>query len=209
MADAQNNKSHLRRGAGENHFSRAAVEKNLGADRKWSEFSCRRAVPGALVNYAALLCGKVPVNLNYTLSEATLASCAKQCELKTVITSRIFLEKVKLTLPGEIDFSRRRWRSAEHRLGAKPVNFASRRDGARRSVGAGKAHRVPDGGPSAVATWLERALSSNRHIGNRQSAIPGLPRHRDFFQRQHRRAERRDALALQHRRQHRTIGPGV
>ena len=59
------------------------------------------SVPGALVNYAALLCGKVPVNLNYTLSEATLASCAKQCELKTVITSRLFLEKVKLTVPGE------------------------------------------------------------------------------------------------------------
>ena len=55
------------------------------------------SVPGALVNYAALLCGKVPVNLNYTLSEATLASCAKQCGLKTVITSRMFLEKVKLT----------------------------------------------------------------------------------------------------------------
>ena len=59
------------------------------------------SVPGALVNYAALLCGKVPVNLNYTLSEATLASCAKQCELKTVITSRLFLEKVKLALPCE------------------------------------------------------------------------------------------------------------
>jgi acyl-[acyl-carrier-protein]-phospholipid O-acyltransferase / long-chain-fatty-acid--[acyl-carrier-protein] ligase len=58
------------------------------------------SVPGALVNYAALLCGKVPVNLNYTLSEAALASCAKQCELKTVITSRTFLEKIKLTVPG-------------------------------------------------------------------------------------------------------------
>ncbi len=62
------------------------------------------SVPGALVNYAALLCGKVPVNLNYTLSEATLASCAKQCEIKTVITSRVFLEKVKLTVPGETIF---------------------------------------------------------------------------------------------------------
>ena len=62
------------------------------------------SVPGALVNYAALLCGKVPVNLNYTLSEATLASCAKQCELKTVITSRVFLEKVKLTAPGKAIF---------------------------------------------------------------------------------------------------------
>jgi acyl-[acyl-carrier-protein]-phospholipid O-acyltransferase/long-chain-fatty-acid--[acyl-carrier-protein] ligase len=62
------------------------------------------SVPGALVNYAVLLMGKVPVNLNYTLSEQSLASCVRQCELKTVITSRLFLEKVKLTLPCETVF---------------------------------------------------------------------------------------------------------
>ncbi len=60
------------------------------------------SVPGALVNYAAFLCGKVPVNLNYTLSESTLAACAQQCEIKTVITSRKFLEKIKLTPPGQL-----------------------------------------------------------------------------------------------------------
>jgi acyl-[acyl-carrier-protein]-phospholipid O-acyltransferase/long-chain-fatty-acid--[acyl-carrier-protein] ligase len=60
------------------------------------------SVPGALLNYAAFLCGKAPVNLNYTLSEATLAACAGQCQIKTVITSRKFLEKVKLTPPGEL-----------------------------------------------------------------------------------------------------------
>jgi acyl-[acyl-carrier-protein]-phospholipid O-acyltransferase/long-chain-fatty-acid--[acyl-carrier-protein] ligase len=59
-------------------------------------------VPGALVNHAAFLCGKVPVNLNYTLSETTITACAKQCEIKTVITSRKFLEKIKLTPPGEL-----------------------------------------------------------------------------------------------------------
>src|ERR1035441_10521788 len=57
---------------------------------------------GALVNYAAFLCGKVPVNLNYTLSEATIAACAKQCDIRTVITSRKFLEKIKLTPPGRL-----------------------------------------------------------------------------------------------------------
>ena len=62
------------------------------------------SVPGALVNFAALLMGKVPVNLNYTLSEAALASCIGQCEIKTVLTSRTFLEKVKLKLPGEVLF---------------------------------------------------------------------------------------------------------
>ncbi len=60
------------------------------------------SVPGALVNYAAFLCGKVPVNLNYTLAEATIAHCEQQCDLKIVITSRKFLEKIKLTPPGEL-----------------------------------------------------------------------------------------------------------
>jgi acyl-[acyl-carrier-protein]-phospholipid O-acyltransferase/long-chain-fatty-acid--[acyl-carrier-protein] ligase len=62
------------------------------------------SVPGALVNHAALLMGKVAVNLNYTLSADVLASCVQQCGLKTVVTSRAFLEKVKLTLPGETVF---------------------------------------------------------------------------------------------------------
>ena len=56
-------------------------------------------VPGALANFAALLMGKVPVNLNYTVSEETLASCVRQCGIKTILTSKAFLEKIKLTLP--------------------------------------------------------------------------------------------------------------
>ena len=56
------------------------------------------SVPGALVNFAALIMGKVPVNLNYTLSEASIASCISQCQIESVITSAAFLEKVKLKL---------------------------------------------------------------------------------------------------------------
>ncbi len=59
------------------------------------------SVPGALVNYAALLLGKVPVNLNYTVSEETLASCLRQCDLKTVVTAKAFLDRLKLKLPCE------------------------------------------------------------------------------------------------------------
>jgi acyl-[acyl-carrier-protein]-phospholipid O-acyltransferase/long-chain-fatty-acid--[acyl-carrier-protein] ligase len=59
------------------------------------------SVPGALANFAALFAGKVPVNLNYTVSAETLASCIRQCEIKTVITSKAFLEKLKLKLPCE------------------------------------------------------------------------------------------------------------
>ncbi len=60
------------------------------------------SVGGALANWAALLSGKVPVNLNYTLSAEGIASCIQQCEIKTVLTSRVFLEKLKLQPPGEL-----------------------------------------------------------------------------------------------------------
>jgi acyl-[acyl-carrier-protein]-phospholipid O-acyltransferase/long-chain-fatty-acid--[acyl-carrier-protein] ligase len=62
------------------------------------------SVPGALVNFAAMLMGKVPVNLNYTASNETLESCAKQCNLRTVITARAFLERVHVLPPAETVF---------------------------------------------------------------------------------------------------------
>ena len=43
------------------------------------------SVAGALVNFAALLMGKTPVNLNYTASNETLASCGAQCGLRTIV----------------------------------------------------------------------------------------------------------------------------
>src|SRR5579863_6007092 len=62
------------------------------------------SIPGALINFAAMLMGKVPVNLNYTASNETLESCAKQCNLKTVITARAFLERVHAQPPAETVF---------------------------------------------------------------------------------------------------------
>src|SRR6202041_3179946 len=59
------------------------------------------SVPGALVNFAAMISGKIPVNLNYTASNETIASCAKQCNLKTVITTGLLLEKLPIEVPGE------------------------------------------------------------------------------------------------------------
>lgn len=55
-------------------------------------------VGGVLTNLALSLLGRIPVNLNYTSSEASLQSAVAQCGIKVVITSRAFLEKVP-TLP--------------------------------------------------------------------------------------------------------------
>jgi acyl-[acyl-carrier-protein]-phospholipid O-acyltransferase/long-chain-fatty-acid--[acyl-carrier-protein] ligase len=48
-----------------------------------------------------MLMGRVPVNLNYTSSNETIASCAQQCGLDLVITSKAFLERFpNMTIPG-------------------------------------------------------------------------------------------------------------
>jgi len=48
----------------------------------------------ALANLATTLEGRKGVNLNYTAPAASVASAIEQCEIKTVITSRKFLERL-------------------------------------------------------------------------------------------------------------------
>jgi acyl-[acyl-carrier-protein]-phospholipid O-acyltransferase/long-chain-fatty-acid--[acyl-carrier-protein] ligase len=57
------------------------------------------SVGGALVNWAALLMGKIPVNLNYTLSQDGIASCIEQCGITDVVVSGKLMERLKLELP--------------------------------------------------------------------------------------------------------------
>jgi len=101
------------------------------------------SVPGALVNFAAWFVGKVPVNLNYTLSEEALASCIRQCQIKTVLTSAKFLEKVKVKLPVETVLL--------EDLAAQPAT----REKLRALL---SAWLLP-------ARWLERSLGRARRVG--------------------------------------------
>jgi acyl-[acyl-carrier-protein]-phospholipid O-acyltransferase/long-chain-fatty-acid--[acyl-carrier-protein] ligase len=57
-------------------------------------------VGGALANIACAFLGKTTVNLNYTSSMASIQSAVRQTGLKRVLTSRRFLEKMKLELEG-------------------------------------------------------------------------------------------------------------
>lgn len=59
------------------------------------------SIPGALVNFAAMLAGKIPVNLNYTTPDEALASAAAQCQIETVITTKLLLDKIPLRIPGK------------------------------------------------------------------------------------------------------------
>lgn len=57
------------------------------------------SIAGALTAFAASLAGRSAVSLNYTIGPAALASCVQQAGLRTVVTSRAFLERVKVALP--------------------------------------------------------------------------------------------------------------
>ena len=148
--------------------------RNVWAGQEMVGILLPPSVPGALVNFAASLSGKIPVNLNYTASNETLASCAQQCSLQTVITTKLLLEKLPAASP---------WKT-------NPAGRNRRSPAPKRKIVALLLWFLP--GP-----LLERALGSGQiDKSSRRS------RHNYFFQRQHRRTQRRDAHALQHHVQH-------
>lgn len=61
------------------------------------------SVPGALLNLAASLAGRTSVNLNYTAGADGMGSAARQAGLRTVVTSRLFLEKGGFELPEGVE----------------------------------------------------------------------------------------------------------
>ena len=58
----------------------------------------------AIANIAVSFAGKVPVNLNFTLSAEGFDSCTKQCSMRMIITSRAFLEKLGMSPKPEMVF---------------------------------------------------------------------------------------------------------
>jgi acyl-[acyl-carrier-protein]-phospholipid O-acyltransferase / long-chain-fatty-acid--[acyl-carrier-protein] ligase len=51
------------------------------------------SVGGALANVATSLAGKVPVNLNFTAGREAIAIAIDRCQIRTILTSKIFLSK--------------------------------------------------------------------------------------------------------------------
>ncbi|MBN2308046.1 MAG: MFS transporter, partial [Candidatus Hydrogenedentes bacterium] len=60
-----------------------------------------QSVGGALANVAFQIMGRVPVNLNYTASPQAIASAVRRCEITQVVTSREFLSRMPIEVPGE------------------------------------------------------------------------------------------------------------
>ena len=53
-------------------------------------------VAGSLVNLGLTLEGRIPVNLNFTAGREAMQAAVEQCEIHTVVTSRLFLKKLSL-----------------------------------------------------------------------------------------------------------------
>ncbi len=62
------------------------------------------SVGGTLTNIALQMMGRVPINLNYTANSEVIASCAQQCGITQVLTSKKLLERLPIEIPGETIF---------------------------------------------------------------------------------------------------------
>ena len=131
------------------------------------------SVGGALVNLAATLAGKTVVNLNFTAGRAGMESAATQADLRTVVTSRAFLEKGKIEPP-----SGRETLFVEDLLGG--IRPSSRMAAAFLAL-------------VAPVRWLERFAGADR------PSTVERHRHDHLQQRQHGRAEGSGSLPFQHR----------
>ena len=85
-----------------------AIALSLRLRRDWKDqehvgIMLPPSVPSTLLNIAAAMSAKTSVNLNYTAGKDGLESAARQASLKTVVTSRIFLKKAGIELPGNIE----------------------------------------------------------------------------------------------------------
>ena len=105
MADGKTPKVSFRIGADQDHLHCAQVARSTSAKHQMVGVLLPPSVGGALTNYALMLMGRVPVNLNYTSSSEVIASCARQCGVDVVITSKAFVERFpKLEIPGRTVF---------------------------------------------------------------------------------------------------------
>ena len=72
----------------------AALKKRL-ADEERVGVLLPASAAGTIVNMALFVLGKQPVNLNYTLSEASLQKALEKADIRTVLTSEKFLGKLE------------------------------------------------------------------------------------------------------------------
>lgn len=81
----------------------ARILKSFTAQQQNIAILLPTSIPAVITNIAIALSGATAVNLNYTVGKEALQESIKQAQLKTLITSRAFLEKAKCEMPNEIN----------------------------------------------------------------------------------------------------------
>jgi len=76
--------------------ARSVLERTLAPDEKMVGVMLPPTAGAAIVNAALALSGRVAVNLNYTASQSILDLCIERAHLRHVISSPVFLTRVKL-----------------------------------------------------------------------------------------------------------------
>lgn len=71
------------------------LRKKIGPEEQNVGIMLPPSPAGVIVNLALWLCGKTNVNLNYTSSVDNVKFCAARADVKTVVSSRMFVEKLK------------------------------------------------------------------------------------------------------------------
>ncbi|MGE0760948.1 MAG: AMP-binding protein, partial [Pirellulaceae bacterium] len=67
----------------------------LAADEKYVGVLLPPTAGGMLANAALSLMGRAAVNLNYTASSEILNACMRQCEARHIVTSKLFMHRMK------------------------------------------------------------------------------------------------------------------
>ncbi|MFM1903519.1 MAG: Bifunctional protein Aas [Planctomycetota bacterium] len=78
--------------------AKRVLDRVLGVDERRVGVMLPPTAAGAIVNAALALSGRVAVNLNYTLAQPILDICIERAGLRHVISSPVFLARVKLSV---------------------------------------------------------------------------------------------------------------
>src|SRR5262245_23496909 len=83
-------------------FRRLLLRSVLQSDERFVGLLIPPSAGGILANAAVTLCGRVAVNLNYTVSSDILNYCIAECGIRHVLTSRKFMERFNFDLNAEL-----------------------------------------------------------------------------------------------------------
>ncbi len=72
------------------------IKPSLSSEMQHIGIMLPASVAGVLANLTAALSGKIPVNLNFSLGEGIIRQCMQQADIRLVLTSRLFIEKMGL-----------------------------------------------------------------------------------------------------------------